>query len=71
MTGLTWHPGADGVMAAQAGETTIGVVYPQGWWSSSIIGIARPAPAPEAARAALEAAWADWMAQSGLAWAQP
>lgn len=69
-TALAWKHGSEGTRAGYAGETMIGVIYPDGRWSSSIIGITKPAATVEAARTALEAAWTDWLARSGLTWVQ-
>lgn len=70
MRTIVWQPGSEGTHVGYAGETMIGVIHPDGRWSSSIIGITKPAATVEAARAALETAWADWMARSGLTWVQ-
>lgn len=68
MSGLRWHPAEDGNVAAQLGGTTIGVVYPEGWWSSYILGVTRPAAGQDEGKAALEAEWSDWMERAGLKW---
>lgn len=69
MSGLTWHTGEEGILVAQVGGTTIGVVYPD-VWSSYILGVTRPAAGQDEGKAALEAGWADWMARARLVWEQ-
>lgn len=68
MSGLTWHTGEGGVLVAKVGGTSVGIVYPEGWWSSYILGVARPAAGLDEGKAAIEAGWADWMARAGLVW---
>lgn len=69
MTGLTWHQGDGGVVAAEIAGTTIAVVYATGWWSSYLLNGGQPCTDLDDGKAQVEAAWAAWMDRAGLAWA--
>lgn len=69
MSGLTWEqPHHDGPMVAMSGRIAIGAVV-DGAWGLYFVQVDGTAATPSAACAALEAAWAQWMLQAGLAWA--
>jgi hypothetical protein len=49
------------------GQQTLGFCG-RGWWSSYLLGVSLPCASVDEGRAAVEAAWADWMARAGLVW---
>lgn len=68
MTALIWRENANGNLSAVIAATPVATVYPRGWWSSYLLGVSLPCASVEDGRAAVEAAWADWMARAGLVW---
>ena len=68
MTALTWRDNANGTASAVVATTPVATVYPGGWWSSYLLGHTGPCASLDDGRAAVEAAWADWMARAGLVW---
>ena len=68
MTALTWRENANGNLSAIVATTLVATVYPGGWWSSYLLGHTGPSASIEEGRAAVEAAWADWMDRAGLVW---
>lgn len=68
MTALIWRDNANGTASAVVAATPVATVYPGGWWSSYLLGHTGPCASIEEGRAAVDAAWADWMARAGLVW---
>ena len=68
MTALIWRANANGNLSAVVATTPVATVYPGGWWSSYLLGHTGPCASLDDGRAAVEAAWADWMARAGLVW---
>lgn len=63
-----WRTSQNRAHSAFVGDTAIATVYTRGWWSSYLLGVSLPCASVDEGRAAVEAAWADWMARAGLVW---
>ena len=63
---LVWRTNANGTLSAVIGGVAIATVSRGGWWSSYLLSHSGPCASMDAGKAAVEAAWADWMDRAGL-----